>query len=144
MTLEIALILASVAVVILVACIIPLAIQAVRWLESLVISAEQLKANIQVLLQDSRDLVKNVNTISKQVEVQMEDITKVVHTAQKWTERADWLANEVASVIEPPVMAFVSKTKLLNLGISTFFQVLFRFQNRNQEKNINNQTTKEE
>lgn len=136
MALEIALFVASIAFIVMVICIIPLAFQAVRWLESLVVSAEQLKANVQVLLQDSRDLVKNVDILSKQAQVQMDDVTKVVHTIQKWTDRADWLANEVASVIEPPVLAFVNKTRLFHLGVSTFVQVLLRMHNKhNQDTN---------
>ena len=134
MALEIALFIASIAFIVMVVCIIPLAFQAVRWLESLVVSAEQLKANVQVLLQDSRDLVKNIDILSKQAQVQMDDVTKVVHTVQKWTDRADWLANEVATVIEPPVLAFVNKTKLFHLGLSTFIQVLFRIHNRNNKE----------
>jgi uncharacterized protein YoxC len=131
--LQVALFLAALAFIVLVACLIPLAFQARRRLEHLAVSAEQLKANVELLVQDSRELVRNVNELEQQVSRQMDDVGQVVGTVRRWTERADRLVEEVGSVIEPPVFAWVRNVNLFRLGATTFLQAFFHT-NRNQNK----------
>lgn len=133
--LEVALFLASVAIILMAALVIPIAFQALRWMQNLALSIEQLKVRMEDLVQDSRELVNNINEISKQANRQMDDVSKMVGTVRTWTERADWLVNEVGSVIEPPVFAFVNKTRLFKLGVSTFIQFLIRRHMDGKSKN---------
>jgi uncharacterized protein YoxC len=133
--LQVALFLASVAFVVLAACLVPIAFQARRDLEHLALTAMQLKAKLEVLVEDSRELVRNVDVLSKRVNQQMDEVDQVVRTARQWTERADRLVNEVGSAIEPPVFSLVRNIKLLRTGATTFLQALFQSnQNNNQTR----------
>jgi uncharacterized protein YoxC len=122
--LQVILFLASLAFIVLVGCIIFIAFQVLRQLQHLVLTVEQLKANMQVLLEDSRELVRNVNELAKRANQQMDDMGKVVRTVQQWTERGDRLVNEVGSAIEPPVFSLVQNLNLLRAAVTTFLKVL--------------------
>jgi uncharacterized protein YoxC len=130
--LQVALFLASVAIIVLVACLVPIAFQARRHLEHLALTAEQLKAKLEVLVQDSRELVRNVDTLSKRVNQQMDEVDHVVRTARQWTDRADRLVNEVSSAIEPSVFSFIQNLNLLRRGATTIVQTLLHRKTRQQ------------
>jgi uncharacterized protein YoxC len=138
--LQIALFLASVAIVALVACLIPLAFQARGQLQQLILAAEQLKAKVEILAEDSRDLVRNFNTLTTRANQQLDNMEQVVRTARQWTERADRLVNEVGAAIEPPVLSLVRNITLLRTGVTSFFQALTH---RNHHDQTPNQPTEE-
>ena len=138
--LQVALFLASIALIVLVACLIPTAFQARRHLEQLVLTVQQLKAKLEVLVEDSRELVRNVNDLSKRANQQMDDVHQVLRTVHHWTERADRLVNEVGSAIEPPVFSAVRNMNLLRTGVTGFLQALLH---RNQHHQTHNQPTEE-
>jgi uncharacterized protein YoxC len=127
--------LASVAFIVLAACIIPIAFQARRRLAELVLTAELLKPKLEVLAQDGRELVRSVTDLSKRANKHMDDVGKMVSTAHQWTERADRIVNEVGSVIEPPAFALVRNMNLFRTGATAFLRTLFHpNQNNNQTK----------
>ena len=123
--LQVALFFASLAIILLVACIVPIAFQVRRRLEQLALTADSLKASGELLVRDSRELVLNVNDLAVRANQQLDDAAEVVHTVRQWTQRTDRLLNEVGSVVEPPVFTIVRKINLLRAGASTFFKVLF-------------------
>jgi len=133
--LQVALFFAAIAVVVLVACLIPLAFQARRQLEQLVVTAGQLKADLEVLVNDSRELMRNANTLATRVNQQMDDVEQMVCTARQWTERADRLVNTLGAALEPPVVAVVRNLNLLRTGATTFLQALFQRSHHNQTHN---------
>jgi uncharacterized protein YoxC len=133
--LQVALFLASVAIVVLVACLVPIAFQARRHLEHLALTAEQLKAKLEALVLDSRELVRNVDALSKRVNQQMDEVGHVVHTAREWTDRADRIVNEVGSAIEPSVFSFVQTLNLLRKGASTMIQTFWHRKTNQQPNN---------
>jgi uncharacterized protein YoxC len=100
--LQVALIFASVALIVLVVFLIPLALQVRRQFEQLALSVEQSKAKLEILVQDSGELFRNVTDLSQRANQQMDSVGKMVNIAQQWTERADRIVNEVGSAIEPP------------------------------------------
>jgi len=123
--LQVVLFIASLTFILMAACLIPIAFHVRRQLKRLAHTVEHLKSNVQVLLRDSNELVRNVNMLSNRASHQMDDIGKVVHTVHQWTERADRLVNEVGSAIEPPVLSVVRNMNLIRAGMAMFLRVLF-------------------
>lgn len=123
-TLQVALFIASGLFVLLAASLIPVALLALRQLGRMTLSVDLLKGDLQLLLHESRELVRNVNDLSKQASRQIEDMGKVAHTAEQWTERLDRLVNEVGAVIEPPVYSAARNMNLIRAGVSVFMRVL--------------------
>ena len=138
--LQAALFLASVAVIVLVACLIPFAFQA-RWqLQKLVLTAEQLKANLDGLVHDSGELVRNLDSLATRAGQQLDEVNQVVRTVHQWIQRADRLVNGVGAVIEPPVFSLSRKLSLFSVGASAFIRTLLR---RNHHNPTHTQTSKE-
>ena len=131
--LQVPLFVASVAVIVLAACIVPLAFQARRRLGRLALTAEEFKADVKVLVQDSREMVRNMNELATRANRQLGDTAKVVNTVQRWTERADRLVDEVGSAIEPPVFSLVRNMNLFRTGATTFLQTIFRTKQNNHQ-----------
>ena len=133
--LQVALFFASLAVVVLVACLIPIAFQARRQLEQLVVTAGLLKADMAVLVHDGQALMQNVNVLVTRANHQMDDVEQVVCTVRQWAERTDRLVDAVGATLEPPVVAMVRNLNLLRTGVTTFFQALMQRNSRNQKQN---------
>ena len=127
--LEISLFLASVSVIVLVICLVPVLWQIKRQLERLAEHSEQLKNKLDVLVSDSDEMVRNVNELVSRTKLQMDTAGEVVDTVRQWTDRADRLIEQAASVVEPPVFALAKKAELFRRFASTFLQVLFRPKN---------------
>ena len=123
--LQVALFCASVAIVGLVACLIPLLILALRRIGDLARAGEEIKASLELLLQDSRELVQNVNELAKRAQVQMDEVDRMVQTVRTWTDRVDRVVDGVGSVIEPPILSLVSLSNLVRTGAGAFMQSLF-------------------
>jgi len=138
--LEVALISASAAIVVLVACLVPVLFLARRQLKQLALTAENMKITLESLIIDSRELVRNVRLLSERANLQLENVGHVVQTVHQWTERADRLVNELGSVVEPPVVSLVRNVNLLRMGVTTFLQCLLH---RDQEDQTDQPTRKE-
>jgi uncharacterized protein YoxC len=138
--LQIALILASMAIVVLVACLVPMLFLAWRQLKHLVLAADKMKISLESLILDSRELVSNVKLLSERANIQLENVDHLVGTVHKWMERADRLVNEVGSAIEPPVFSLIRNVNLVRSVVSTFLQ---RFRHPDQENQTINPTRKE-
>ncbi len=124
MALEIALFIASVAFVLLMACAIPMLFLAKRQLGQLTQTAEDVKKKLDGLVEDSREMVQNVNKLSQRANKQIDDVEVMVGAARRWTERVDRLVDELGSAIEPPVFSLARNMNVLRAGVSTFFEAL--------------------
>jgi uncharacterized protein YoxC len=122
MILQTVLIMALVAFIILVACLVPVIFQARRQMEHLIAADKELKTGLQVFLQDSHDLIRNVNELVKRAHQQMEHLDKAAYTVRQWTERADRLAGQVSAAIEPPVLSLVNGINLVRTGVASFLE----------------------
>ena len=122
--LQVALFLASLAIIVLVACVIPLGLQTRRTSEQMLRCVNEFKSDAHYVKQQTEELIRNLNELSRRANEQMDDISQVVRTTRQWTERADRLVNEVGSAIEPPVFSLVRNVNLLRTGVSRFLQVL--------------------
>jgi uncharacterized protein YoxC len=119
--LQVALIMASLAIVVLVACLVPLLFLSWRQIKQLALTAESLKISLESLILDSRGLVRNAKHLSERADQNLENINHVVHTVDQWTQRADRLVNELGSAIEPPVFLLLRNVNRIRTVISTFF-----------------------
>src|SRR5882762_6641638 len=96
-TLQVALFITSVAGTVLILCLIPIVFRAWRQLEQMVKTSERLHEKIEVLIEDSRELVRHMTELAKRGNEQLDDVGQMVQTARQWTERANRLVDEVGS-----------------------------------------------
>lgn len=126
LALQIALFLAALAVIALVACLIPLVFEARRRLDRLAVLAEQSRSDLEVLVRDSREAIRNVQELTQRANEQITDVSQIVRTVQAWAARADQWVNEIATTIEPPLFSLARNLTLLRVGAAAFFQTLFQ------------------
>ncbi len=129
--LQFALFLASVAIVVFVAFCIPAVLQLRRYAARITQSLEELKAEVSVLVEDSRTVLRSVSELSTRAHQQCDAVEQVIHTVRSWTERADHVVQEVGSAVEPPVLAAARNIQIFYKGISKFFET---FLNRNHHQ----------
>jgi uncharacterized protein YoxC len=116
--LQTALFLASVAVVILVGMCIPAILQLRKHADRMAQSMTELKAEVSLLVQDSR--------------ATLQDVERVLQTVRGWTERVDRVVDEVGTAVEPPILAAARNVQVVYKGIAKFFET---FLNRNHHHN---------
>jgi uncharacterized protein YoxC len=133
-TLQVALFLASLAIIVLVVCLVPLAFRMRSGLDSLVCAAKESKADMRTLVEHSHELMRNVTELSKRASKQLDEVDQVVATVREWTEHADHFLHEVGSVVEPPVFTIVRNMNLLRSGVTGFMHALLHFSRRDQSK----------
>jgi uncharacterized protein YoxC len=139
--LQIALFLASVAVVIFVACCIPAMLHLRKHAAKMAQTLEELRAEISRLVQDGHKLMHNVNELSTRVHRQCDEIERVIQTVRGWTERADRVVEEVGSVLEPPILTAARNAHILRKGIAKFFETFLNRthhepQNKSEEQHV--------
>jgi len=140
--LQVALFLASIAVIILAAWIIFISFAARTVLKKLSCTAEEVKADLEVLVQHSHELISNVTEVSRRVSQQVDEVETVVRTVRQWTERVDRIVEEVGSAIEPPVFTAVRRVNIFRKGAGAFLRALFHFDEKNGH-NVNVQQGEE-
>jgi uncharacterized protein YoxC len=129
--LQIALFLASVAVVIFVAFCIPAMLQLRKHAARMAQTMEELKAEVSLLVQDSRKLLRSVNELSTRANQQCDDIEQVIQTVRNWTGRVDRVVEEVGAILEPPLLTAARNAQIFRKGIAKFFET---FLNRNHHQ----------
>jgi uncharacterized protein YoxC len=129
--LQIALFLASIAVVIFVACCIPAMLQVRKHVARMACTLEDLKTEISMLVQDGRKVMHNVNELSTRAHRQCDDVERVIQTVRGWAERADRVVEEVGTVLEPPIFTAARSAQIFRKGIAKFFET---FLNRNHHE----------
>jgi uncharacterized protein YoxC len=126
MPLQIALFLASVAIVIFVAFCIPAIFQLRKHTARLAQTLEEFKAEFSPLVHDGRKVLHNVNELSSRVHQQCDDVEDVIQTVRGWTERADRVVEEVGSVLEPPILTAARNAHIFRKGIAKFFETFLK------------------
>jgi uncharacterized protein YoxC len=131
MPLQIALFLASVAIVLFVACCIPAMLQLRKQATRMTQTLVELKAEVSLLVQDGRKMLHRVNELSTRAHQQCDDVEHVIQTVRGWTDRVDRVVEEVGSVLEPPILTAARTAQILRKGIAKFFET---FLNRNHHQ----------
>jgi uncharacterized protein YoxC len=134
--LQVALFLASLAIICRTVCLIVFGLEARRQLKQLALAAQETKAHVEILVEHSHELIRDVRDISKRVSQQLDEVETVVHTVRQWTERVDRLVDQVGSAIEPSVFSAVKNLNAFRKGATTFLQTLFH-SNQTNEQHIN-------
>ena len=137
--LQIALFLASVAVVIFVAFCIPAILQLRDHAARMTQTLAELKAEVSLLVQDSRKLLHNVNELSTRAHQQCDDVERVIQTVRGWTERVDRVVEEVGSVMELPILTAVRNAQIFRKGIVKFFEAFWNRNHRHQSQKAEEQ-----
>jgi uncharacterized protein YoxC len=91
----------------------------------------ELKAEVSLLVQDSRKMLHNVNELSTRAHQQCDDVEYVIQTVRGWTDRVDRVVEEVGSVLEPPILTAARNAWVFRKGIAKFFET---FLNRNHHQ----------
>ena len=131
MPLQVALFLASVAVVIFVAYCIPAMLQLRKHAAQMTQTLAELKAEVSLLVQDSRKTLHNVNELSTRAHQQLDEVEHVIQTVRGWTERVDRVVEEVGTVLEPPLLTAVRNAQIFRKGVATFFKTFLNRNHRN-------------
>ena len=143
LALQIVLLIAALAFIALSACLIPVAILAHRRLERLSLAAEELKREMSDWLRDSREMVKSVDALTKQAQLQLDDVGQVTEIVRQWAVRADRLVDAAGSVIEPPVLSLARTANLVRTGMGTFLGALFQSWRNGRHEKQETPSTKE-
>ena len=131
MPLQIALFFASVAVIIFVMYCIPVMLQLRKHAKQITKTLIELKAEVSLLVQDSRTVLYSINELSQRASEQCNDVEQVIQTVRGWTERVDRVVEEVGAVLEPPILTAVRNAQIIRNGISKLFEMFF---NRNHHQ----------
>jgi uncharacterized protein YoxC len=129
--LQVALFLASVAVVIFVAYCIPAMLQLRKHAARMTQTLAELKAEVSLLVQDGRKMLHNVNELSTRAHQQFDEVEHVIQTVRGWTERVDRVVEEVGSLLEPPLLRAARNAQIFRKGVAKFLEI---FINRNHHK----------
>lgn len=132
--LQMASLVALIVFIILVLCLIPTVFYVRRKLAELLQTTQKLEGELQIVVQDSRELVQNVNALTQRINAQIDDASKVVTTVVQWSDMANRLVTGVSSIIEPPVSMMTRHISLFRLGMSVFMQALRSKKTTNQKQ----------
>src|SRR5689334_6009865 len=95
MALQVALFMASLSVVVFVAFLSPVFVGLRKQAEHAVRELDELNSDVKLLVQDSRTMVQNVNSLTSRAHQQGDEVDKLVRTVRSWPERADRIVSEV-------------------------------------------------
>lgn len=138
--LQVALFIASTAFVVLVACLIPIAFRAQRQVERLVSTIGEVKTDLDVLVDESRELVSNVNLLVARANGRLQEVEEVVSTVRQWKGRAESVVNAIGMVVEAPVFRMARSMNLFRMGMTAVLGIL---SNRNHRKQARREATEE-
>jgi uncharacterized protein YoxC len=118
MALQISLFLASVSFIVLVAVLIPALLGLRKQFVNATRELAELKADVKLLVHDSRTMVQNVNQLTTQAQQQIDEVDQSLQVLRGWLDRADRLVHQAGDFIEGPLFA---GARILN-GFGTLLQ----------------------
>jgi hypothetical protein len=124
--LQVLLILATVMLIVLLVMLIRLAVHARKRIDVLAQAADETRIRLDVVLADTRELIRNVTAVSARVQTNLDEAEQMLHTVRIWTDRTDRIVDEVGSVIEPPIQAMARLNGLLKTGAGAFIKRFFQ------------------
>jgi len=123
--LQIALFLASVAIVVFVIASLAALVHLRKNLDQTTKTLDELKSDVKLLVADTHKLVTNVNDLTDRAHRQLADIEHVVSTVRNWSDRTNRIVTEVGAALEPPLLTVAKNVTLFRAGLGAFLQVLF-------------------
>lgn len=95
---EVALLVAAAAFVLLVGCLIPVVFRAQRQIDGVVLTIVQAKADLDELIGESRELVRNASSLVAHADDRLQDVEEAVGTVRLWKGRVERLASAIGMV----------------------------------------------
>lgn len=135
--LEIALFLASIAIIVVVVGLVPFLVHVRRTLEHLERTTNEIQSDLRPLLQETNKLVTHLDELSVSTQRQMREVSEVVETVKGWSQRADRLVNTVSDAVEPPIVSFARNLRAFQTGFSVFMDFLRHRNQSNSHKQEN-------
>ena len=132
--LQIALFLASTAIVIFVVFCIPAMLRLCQDARRIMHALAELKTEASLLVQDSRKLLHNITEVTARAQQQCDDVGHVIQTVRGWTERVDHVVEEVGAVLEPPILKAARNALIIRRGVMTFFETFLKRNHHNSKK----------
>ncbi len=132
--LQIALFLASVAIVVMVAFLIPIFLKLRKHCETAARQLEELKADVKLLVNESRMMIEDVHDLSSRAHKQLDEVEKVLRTVGAWSERADRIVHEIGAVVEPPILTAARNIHIFRKGLAMFLDRFFHRNHTPKEK----------
>lgn len=124
MALQVSLYVASAAIVLLVAVLTVVALQLRGKIERVVRAVEEIKAEVNPLVQDTRVVMETIRDLSGRVHGQWMEVEQIIDTARTWSQRVSHLMERIGSIVETPIFAASNKIHILRRGLETFVRVL--------------------
>jgi uncharacterized protein YoxC len=86
----------------------------------------ELESEVKVLVRDSQTMVQNINNLTNQARVQMEEMDKVVKTVGAWSERANRIVDEFSNVVETPILTATRFITAMHKALGGFLELFPR------------------
>ena len=137
-TLQVALFLASLAIVVFVVFFIPIFIMMCSQLARVVRQIEDLRTEVKLLVRDSQTMVQNINNLTSHARQQMEDVDKAVHAVRSWTARANRIVEEIGDVVEAPILTATRFITVLHKALTGFAESRAK---KDHQANVDNTRT---
>ena len=134
MALQVALYAGSVAIVVLATVLIALLLQVRRQIERVVRAVEDLKAEVNPLVQEARVIMEGLRRLSGRVQGRWMEVENAMDTAKTWSKRVNHLVAGVGSMVQLPILAASLNVTFLRKGLETFVRVLFNPKPQSQQK----------
>ena len=120
--LQVALFLASLAVIVFVMFFIPVCIMMYLQILRVIRQVEELKSEVRALVRDSQATLQNINHLTHRAHMQMEELEKVVRTVGAWSDRANRIVEEIGDVIEAPILTAARFITALHKTLSSLWE----------------------
>ena len=124
--LQVALFLASVAVVVFVAIFIPAFLVLCQRASSAARQLEEVKADLKLVIQDTRTVMQRVTELANRAHQQMDEVDRMVRTARGWSDRADRIVGEVGDIVEAPIFTVARIIGIVQEGLHSFLNAVTR------------------
>ena len=134
MALQVALYTGSVATVVLATVLIALLFQFRRQIERVVRAVEELKAEVNPLVRETRVVMEGLRDLSGRMQERWMEMERVMDTAKTWSKRVNHLVAGIGSMVQLPILAASLNVTLLRKGLETFVRVLFNPKPQYQQK----------
>jgi uncharacterized protein YoxC len=105
-----------------------------RDMSRLAATVDQMKGDVQAVVQESRDMVQTAGQTLQQAHVEIAEIGQIVSTAHGWTQRVDRIVGEVDDTIERPIRALGQEVKVLQAGVTAFVTALSNGDQRGRQE----------
>jgi uncharacterized protein YoxC len=134
MALQVALYTGSVAIVVLGTALIALLLQFRRQIERVVRAVEELKAEVNPLVRETRVVMEGLRDLSGRIEERWMEVERVMDTAKTWSQRVNHLVAGIGSMVQLPILAASLNVTLLRKGLETFVRAFFNARPQYQQK----------